>query len=169
MCRSTHTCTWIHIQYSTCRVADSWCPMRQTVSGSQHRILSNPPPVSMETEFAGLWEVKSWVCTWANEHARTHARSLEDEQVHLEKRQHDCRVYVAFMWVMAGLVLSPRGEGEHWRKEHIFHWVSIKQEPTGCVMYSHRGVCGVCVTTTAGMKCHLCWGGKLKWFLHKIF
>lgn len=61
--------------------------------------------------------------------------------------------------------LGVRGN-RNWREGRIFHWVSIKQEPTGCVMYSHwvavwsLYVCvckcvNGCVTRTAGMKCHL--------------
>lgn len=44
VCQHTHT----H------RVADSWCPTGQKVSGSQHHPLPHPPLVSMETDFSGL-------------------------------------------------------------------------------------------------------------------
>lgn len=48
-----------------------------------------------------------------------------------------------------------RVRGEHWRDGRIFRWVSIKEAPTGSVVYSHQGV--VCSLYVSVCKCeHVC-------------
>lgn len=160
MWENMHTHAHSRTDTQTCRVADSWCPMGQNVSGSQHHPLPLPPlfPWRLNLQCFERWGEKS-LSLHMNTHTQSGWPKAKREQVKAQRQDiSEYKVHVVCRFCMADCGTcwrcAFRVRGQHWKDSYVSRWVSINQASVRSV--ATRVMClqvWTCVLTPKHCRC----------------